>query len=368
MKECKQCILTSEDDDNLSLDENGICNYCNDYRLRFNELGNENERISYINKKIEEVKSNGLNNKYDCVIGLSGGVDSSYMAYWLCERGLRPLVIHLDNGWNSELAVQNIQNICEKLGLDLHTYVIEWEEFKKLQLAYLKASVVDIEVLTDHAIKAITMKMARKYKIKYLFSGFNLATEAVMIKGWTFDKSDFVNIKDIVKINGGIKNFRSYPKITFFQKLFFMLTFKIESIHVLNYIDYNKDQVKKVLKDKLGWIDYGGKHHESLFTKFYQSYILPEKFKIDKRKVHLSNLICSNQITKNLATDLISLSLYNENELAIDKEYILKKLDLTKEEFAAIMKLKINNHNDFKTEQRYWEIYFKFVNLFKIKK
>ena len=114
MKECKQCILTSEDDRNLSLDENGICNYCNNYRLRFNELGNENERTLYINKKIEEVKSNGLKKKYDCVIGLSGGVDSSYMAYWLVERGLRPLVIHLDNGWNSELAVQNIQNICEK--------------------------------------------------------------------------------------------------------------------------------------------------------------------------------------------------------------------------------------------------------------
>ena len=147
-----------------------------------------------------------------------------------------------------------------------------------------------------------------------------------------------------------------------------MLTFKMESIHVLNYIDYNKDQVKRVLKDKLGWIDYGGKHHESLFTKFYQSYILPEKFKIDKRKVHLSNLICSNQITKTLAKDLISLPLYNKDELANDKEYVLKKLDLTIKEFDEIMNLKINNHNDFKTEERYWKIYFKFVNLFKIKK
>ena len=367
MKECNRCILTEKDDNNLVIDENGDCNYCNSYDFQISKLGDTTSKKLFLDNKIKEVKSHGKGRKYDCIIGLSGGLDSSYMAYWLCKIGIRPLVVHLDNGWNSELAVKNIQNICEKLNLDLHTHVIDWEEFRDLQIAYLKASVVDIEVLTDHAIKAVMNKMAKKYNIKYSFSGFNLASEAIMINGWTFDKTDFSNIKDIAWKFGRINKFLTYPKLTFWNKLFNKLTFNLETIHLLNYIDYNIMDAKLVLKNELNWVEYGGKHQESLFTKFYQFYILPNKFNIDKRKVHLSNLICSNQITKNEAKRIIKLPLQSEEESIFEKNYVLKKLNLTNEDFNEIMNLKINNHQDFETEDRYWKIYFKFVKILKLK-
>lgn len=365
MKECEKCILNSNDDPDLNLDFNNKCNYCNFYDSQVKSIGSLLERTKILNKKILEIKKLGSNKKYDCIIGLSGGLDSSYMAYWLCKNGIRPLVIHLDNGWNSELAVQNIQNICEKLNLDLHTHVIDWDEFKDLQLAYLKSSVVDIEVLTDHAIKAIIFKMAKKYNIKYTFSGYNFATEAIMIKDWTFDKSDFRNIKDIAWKHGRIRKFKTFPTLSFWNKIYYRFFLDLQSIHLLNYIDYNTIEAKKTLEQELNWKDFGGKHYESIFTKFYQKYILPKKFNIDKRKLHFSNLICSGQLSREKALDLMNEPLYSDSNLLSEKEFFLKKINLTELEFANIMKYKIRSHNDFKTEEAYWKIYFTFVSKFK---
>jgi len=367
MKECSRCILNSNDDQNLSIDPNGICNYCNYYDFEINNLGSLESRNVFLEKKVIEIKANSINKKYDCIVGLSGGLDSSYMVYWLCENGLRPLVIHLDNGWNSSLAVQNIQNICQKLDLDLHTHVIDWDEFKNLQIAYLKASVVDIEVLTDHAIKAIIYKMSKKYKIKYSFSGFNFVTEAIMIKGWTYKKGDFSNIKHIAKKHGNIRKFKTYPHLVFWKNLYYTLFLKLEVINLLNYLDYNKKEAKVILVNKFGWIDYSGKHYESIFTKFYQAYILKQKFKIDKRKVHLSNLICSSQISKNEAIQELKKPLYKSDiEIKNEIDFVLKKLNLPIEEFKAIMALKINSHHNYKSDDRYWDLYYKFVKIFKI--
>jgi len=367
MKECSRCVINSIDDKDLIIDDKGICNYCNYYEREVNNLGSLKHRTLLLNNKIEEVKSRGRNKKYDCIVGLSGGLDSSFMVYWLCENGLRPLVVHLDNGWNSSLAVQNIENICQKLDLDLHTHVIDWNEFRELQIAYLKASVVDIEVLTDHAIKAIIYQMAQKYKIKYSFSGFNFATEAIMIKDWTYKKGDFSNIKDIAKTYGSITKFKTYPHLKFWKNLYYTLFLKLEVIHLLNYIDYNKRKSKSIIEEKLDWVDYEGKHYESIFTKFYQAYILNEKFNIDKRKVHLSNLICSQQITKKEALLELKKPLYSSpTVLQNEIDFVLKKLSIEKKEFRSIMKAEIKSHLDFKSDDRFWNIYYKFVKILKV--
>jgi hypothetical protein len=275
------------------------------------------------------------------------GVDSSYLAYWAKKEGLRPLIVHFDNGWNSELATENIRNICDKLGFGLNTHVINWEEFKELQLAYLKAGVVDIEALTDHAIMATIYQIAAKYKIKYTINGFNYATEAIMPKGWVFDKTDWENIKDIYRKFGNAKPIKSFPHVSFYRKLYYHWFLKLESIQVLNYIDYNKKDAKQIITKELAWRDYGGKHYESVFTKFYQAYILPVRFGIDKRIAHLSNLICSGQITRPEALEELKKPLYNADELRIEKEYVLKKLGLQEVDFDRFMQEKARRHDAF---------------------
>lgn len=361
MIKCSKCLLDSSVSPVFSLDENNICNYCNYYSTSILSLGNINERKKWLENKVNEIKEAGKNKPYDCILGVSGGTDSSYMAYWAKEQGLRPLITHCDNGWNSELAVKNIENICSKLQFELHTIVINWEEFKELQLAYLRAGVIDIEVLTDHAIYASILKVAKKYKIKYTLNGFNFATEAVMPKGWVFDKKDWENINDIYNKYGNGKLIKSYPHLNFYQKLFYHWFLKLESIQVLNYIDYNKDNAKQIITDKLGWKDYGGKHFESAFTKFYQIYILPTKFKVDKRKAHLSNLICSGQITKQEALKELENPLYTDIELQEDLNYVLKKIGMSANEFDGLMKEPARLHTDFKTEKENWEKYFKLI-------
>lgn len=365
VRECAKCVLNSNDDATIIIDKYGVCNYCNSYDDLIKKLGNEDQRKEWLNNKIIEIKENGKGKKYDCLIGLSGGTDSTFMAYWAFKEGLNPLVIHLDNGWNSELAVKNIENVCAKLNYDLHTHVIDWEEFKNLQLAYLRASVIDIEILTDHAISAIMYKMAQKYKIRYTLSGFNYATEAIMPKGWTYDKTDYSNLKDIVLKYGGINKFKTYPTITFWKKLYYKFFLKLESIRVLNYIEYNKKYAQEIITKELDWKDYGGKHYESLFTKFYQAYILPVKFGVDKRKAHLSSLICSGQITKEEAQKELSLPLYDEKEFISEKEYILKKMLLSEIEFNNILKEKVRLHSEFDTDQKYWNIYFFIIRVMK---
>lgn len=362
-QECKKCLLSHNDDENISFDSNGICNYCNDLEKKLKTFSNQDENKKFIERKISEIKLKGKNKKYDCIIGVSGGIDSTYLAYWAYENKLRPLVVHFDNGWNSELAVKNIQNICHLLKFELYTVVIDWEEFKGLQLAYLKAGVIDIEVLTDHAIFATLLNLAHKFKVRYSLNGFNLATEGIMPRNWVFDKYDFINIKSINNIYGHVK-IKKYPHLTIFRKFYYQFFNRIESVQILNYISYNKFEAKKLISEKLNWVDYGGKHYESVFTKFYQAYILPEKFKVDKRKAHLSTLIVSGQITKEDALLEIQKPLYaSDIELNQEREYVLKKFDLNEKEFENIMHGSIKKHSDFKTEKAFWDSYFKLIRI-----
>ncbi len=288
--------------------------------------------------------------------------------------GLRPLAVHLDNGWNSELAVMNVENIITKLGFDLYTLVVNWEEFKDIQLSYLKASVVDIEVVSDHAIFATMYKLAKEKSIGYIISGTNVVTEQIMPPSWLYKKMDFTNLKDIHSKYGNLK-LKTYPTFNFKKYVYYSAILKLSPISILNYVPYNKKEIKELIKKELDWRDYGGKHYESTFTKFYQAYILPQKFKIDKRKAHLSTLICSRQISKEEALKELQQPLYNPSELKEDTEYVLKKFGLTQKKFDEIMKLPIKKHEDFKTDKHLKEGYMnllrsteKFRNILKGKK
>ncbi len=360
----RQCTLTVMDniaDPDITFDESGVCNYYYEYQAAAKtDVLTEQAGKDKLNELVQRIRKDGQGSKYDCLIGLSGGVDSTYVAYLVKQLGLRPLAVHLDNGWNSELAVKNVENIITRLGFDLYTLVVNWEEFKDIQLAYLRASVVDIEVVSDHAIFATMYKLAKEQHIGYILSGTNIVTEYIMPKSWLYKKMDFANLNDIHR-RFGKKKIRTYPTFDFKKHVYYSAFLKLTPISILNYVPYNKQEVKELIKKELDWRDYGGKHYESMFTKFYQAYILPEKFHIDKRKAHLSTLICSGQMTRQAALAELERPLYDPKELAGDKEYVLKKFGLSEEEFTAIMRQPPRRHQEFKTDANLKEGYMNFL-------
>jgi N-acetyl sugar amidotransferase len=355
-KQCERCILDTNDDPKIGFDERGICSYCNYYDKlaeEFVKTGSEGDHA--LESVVNEIKTRGEGKPYDCILGLSGGVDSTYLAYRATQLGLRPLAVHFDNGWNTELAVKNIENIVTKLKLDLYTYVIDWEEFRSLQLAFLKASVVDIEMITDHAIIATLYKLALKKDIPFILSGTNIVTEAILPENWIHRKGDHVHIKAINKLFG-TRKLEKFPLLDSFIKIRVSLA-NIKSVSLLNLMHYNKAEVKKIITENLGWRDYGGKHYESVFTRFYQGYILPQKFAIDKRKAHLSNLICSGQMSRAEALNEMKKPGYEENVRKADYEFVLKKLELSPEEFHDILRLPIKQHSDYPVDKLIYDRY-----------
>jgi len=354
-------VMDTIADPNITFDEKGICNYYYEYKeaeKKYVLHGEKGEQL--LHEQINKIRNYPKKDKYDCILGLSGGVDSTYLCLLAKEQGLNPLVVHFDNGWNSELATHNIHHTVEKLEFDLYTHVVDWHNFKELQLAYLKASVVDIEVLTDHAFMAILYQQARKFNIKFVLAGMNIVTEQVLPKYWIYNKGDLVNIKDIHKKFGTIPttNLKNFPFLDQKIRKYCNEVLKIEIVEPLNYIPYNYDEVKERIIKELDWRDYGGKHYESVWTRFYQGYILPKKFHIDKRKAHLSNLIFSGQITKDEALSVLSNAPYPSEELLqADKEFVLKKLELTEKEFNEIMSLPRKEHTDYKVQQSIYKSY-----------
>lgn len=345
---CTRCVMDSTIKI-INFDENGVCDYCKNYEYRVNtELYKEPVRSEKLKTLVEKIKSDGKNSNYDCIIGVSGGVDSSYVAHLVKKLGLRPLAIHLDNGWNSELAVKNIQQLLEKLDIDLYTYVIDWEEFKDLQKSFIKSSIENLEIPTDHAINALLLKMADKHNIKYILNGSNLVTEGILpIQGGR--NIDYRLIMDIHK-KFGTKKLKTYPSISITNFAFKVLVKKIKFIPILNYIDFDKDEAINLLEKEYGWTRYGGKHYESIFTRFFQGYILPNKYKYDKRKAHLSTMIMSGQITRNEALEILKENPYPDQKLLSDDlEFFLKKFEFTEKEFENIMNEKAKKPTEYKT-------------------
>ncbi len=341
---CTRCVMDTSDVD-ITFDIEGVCNYCRKFQPILESLRlTEEESTKQLKAVAQKIQLAGQGKEYDCLVGISGGVDSSYVTYLAKKLELRPMVVHFDNGWNSEIAVENIRGIVEKLGFDLFTTVIDWEEFKDLQRAFFRASVIDIEMLTDHAHAAATYSIARKNGIRYVLSGNNLNTEHGLPPSWSWLKRDLVNIHAIHK-RFGDRKLQSYPEQSFWRWGVNKVLHQVEYVRILRMANYNKTEAMKVLQDELGWRYYGGKHYESIFTKFYQAYFLPTKFGIDKRKPHLSCLIRNGEITRDDALGELEKPLYNPAELRAEKDYVLKKLSFSSAEFDEIMKLPIKAHD-----------------------
>ena len=349
---CTKTVMDNHSDSDITFDGEGVCNYYAEFteklKIRVPERHIAEKQLATI---VDAIKASGKGKKYDCVIGLSGGVDSSYTALLVKRLGLRPIAVHMDNGWNSELAVKNIENIVEKLNIDLYTEVLDWESFKKLQLAFLRASTPDGEIPSDHAIVTTMYSVAAKFGIKYIISGMNFRNEGMLPPSWARGYLDWKYIRSVNKLFGGVK-LKNYPHLNFF-KFIYMNTLKgIKNISLINYIDFKKEEAVVEIEKELGWKNYGGKHHESIYTRFYQSYILPNKFGIDKRRAHYSCLIMSsNELSREQALEKLKEPAADPKQMEIDRTYLLKKLDISSEEFELIMKSPVkciydypNNH------------------------
>ena len=261
--------------------------------------------------------------------------------------GLRPLLVHFDNGWNSELAVKNIEQIVSSLDLDLVTHVMNWPEFRSLQVAFLKSSTPHGEIPTDHAIRSTLIQTAQKFGIRTILSGTNVITEGIMPPSWSYGHIDWKYIRSLYRIFGPGGRLKNYPHMTPADYVKAFAVDRIRFVSLLNYLPYDKEEVKKLLQERFAWKDYGGKHYESTYTKFYQGYILPRKHGIDKRKAHLSALVYAGQVSREEALAELALPPYPEHEVERDVEYVIKKLGLTESEFDAIMVAEPRSHRDY---------------------
>ena len=358
---CVRCIMDTTDPD-IVFDDAGVCSHCHRYeRVARERLIPAEERKPRLDALVAEIKAAGQGKPYDCVIGVSGGVDSTYVAWLVKDLGLRPLAVHLDNGWNSELAVANIEKTLKTLGIDLHTHVIDWEEFRDLQVAFLKASTPDGEVPTDHAIFALLYEMAAAHGVRHVITGTNVATEAVLPEKWGYGYFDWRYVKDVHR-RFGTRRLSTYPHFSLPKLFWYVFGRRIRMVSVLNYIEYDKTKAMQLLQDKLGWVYYGGKHYESIYTRFYQAFLLPRKFEIDKRKAHLSTLILSGQTTREQALAAMQEPVYPERALLEDRDYAIKKLNLTSEQFEAILAAPNKTFLDYRTSHGIFETAKRIVN------
>lgn len=348
MKICKRCVM-DESDPNIVFDSNGYCNHCSgmiEYLKGYPFSLPPDEKEQELIKLVSKIKEKGVGKNFDCIIGLSGGVDSTYVAYLVKKLGLNPLAIHLDNGWNSELAEKNIEETCKILGIELYTRTVNWEEFRKLQLAFLYASTPDCEIPSDHAIVSTLFEIAKKNDIHYILAGTNALSEYILPKAWSQGHRDYKYIKAINKNFGGEK-LKTFPHRSFLKQIKYKKIDKINLVSILDYVDYNKDEAKEFIKRELNWSDYGYKHYESIYTRIYQSYILYEKFGIDKRKAHFSSQIVSGQMDREEALRLLKELPYNKETIKDDVKYLSDKLQISEQEFYDIMQLEPKRYEDY---------------------
>lgn len=350
-KICEFCVMDSTDP-LIKFDVDRSCNHCKHARERFNKFPvTKSEKNKLLLSTVNRIKAKGKGRRYDCLIGLSGGLDSTYLALKVVEMGLRPLAVHVDNGWNTELSVWNIENVIKTLNIDFVTNVLDWNTFKDLQLSFLKSSLCNCEAPTDHSITATLFQQARRHNIKVILSGGNLATESIMPKSWGHYNQDLKLLLDLHKSFGtGI--LKKFPTISFKQYLYFVLIEGIRQVPILNFMEYDKEQALDELVRQVSFRPYRYKHGESTWTRFFQNYYLPKKFGIDKRKAHLSSLICSNQISRSDALIALKKPLYSPELLKQDYKYILKKLSLSEKQFQEIMNTKAGVVTDYKSH--YW--------------
>lgn len=367
-RQCERCVMDTTDPDIL-FNKEGVCNHCTEFinvRAQYKYKGGETDRE--FKALIELIKKEGKGKKYDCVVGLSGGIDSSYVAYIAKQHGLRILGVHMDNGWNSEEAVKNIKNIAVILGIDYESYVLDWEDFREIQLAFLKASVPEADTPTDIAILSSLHRVAAKYGVKNIISGGNFATEGILPKKWHYNAKDLTYFSYIHK-KFGKGNIKKFPTFGFKSEMYYKFVRGIKMVYLLNFVPYNKDEAIKVLEDKLDWKNYGGKHYESKYTGFIQSYYLVKKFNLDYRKATLSSQICTGTITRNEAIEILKTPSYNSQCVEKEMAYIAKKLKITIDEFKSILDKEPHWYDDYPNDEKWLSyVYNSYRKLFKREK
>ena len=343
---CQQCLIDSDIYPSIVLDKYGNCDICNIISDKNKRLL-EKKESGYINELLNDINQNKGLKEYDCILGVSGGIDSSYLAIKAKEWGLNPLLVHVDTGWNSEQAVDNIKLLLDYTGFDLYTVVIDWNEIQDIVCSFMRASVIDIDWANELSAQASLYKVAEKFGVKHILTGHQIATEGWMPLNIVHYKLDLINFKAIHK-RFGERKLKTYPTIGVVKTYYYEKIKKIKFYNPLDFIPYIKEDVKLKLIDLYGYRDHGQKHFENIFTRFYQGYILPYKFKVDKRIFHYSSLIVAGQITKEEALLELEKNSYKDpNQFEIDKEFVIKKLGFTDEEFENILNAKPKNHTDY---------------------
>jgi N-acetyl sugar amidotransferase len=348
---CTRCVMDTSDPD-ITFDQDGYCNHCTKYfqRASKNKSREENAEKEF-QRVIDKIKKSGKNNKYDCAIGVSGGVDSSYVVYLAKKYGLRPLAVHIDNGWDSEIAVQNIRNMCKRFDIDYESYVLDWQEFKDIQLSFLRSGIIEVEIPNDAAITGALHKVAGANRIKYMLSGSNYTTEGILPTGWFYDPLDKTLLKAIQRKFGKLK-MKAYPVFGYREQLYFKFIAGIKMVYLLNYLPYEPGKAKNRLIEEFGWKSPGGKHYENIFTRFVQSYIQPVKFNVDYRRAILSNQVCAGIISREEALKILNQKSYNADTLQRDKEYVSKKLGITINDFEDIMAAPPKSYKDYPNNEK----------------
>jgi N-acetyl sugar amidotransferase len=370
MQVCSNCVMDSTDR-NIKFDENGICDHCITFKNNIQPYWQPNSKsIESFKKLAVKIKREGQGKDFDCILGVSGGIDSSFLLYkMVTDFGLRPLVFHVDGGWNSQIAVNNIEVLLDALGLDLYTEVINWEEMKDLQLAFFKSGVAHIDVPQDHAFFSTMYKFASKYKIKTILTGGNYSSECVRNPvDWMYYQSDASQLKDIHKKHGSGK-LKSYPITKILWHKIWLPYFKgIKLYRPLDFLHYNKEEAIKILIDKFGFQRYPQKHFESRFTCFYEGFWLPQRFGYDTRKVQFSSLILTGQMTRKEALEKLKEPIFSQEQITEDFEFISNKLGITTDELWSYFHLPKRNHHDYRSQKNLYNIGSNLLRFFRIEK
>jgi len=347
---CTNCIMDTSDS-NIVFDDRGWCDYCNNFHRNILPHWHPDARgEAEIMGVAERIRRDGEGKDHDCLIGISGGVDSSYVTYIATERlGLRPLLFHVDAGWNSQEAVNNIEKLVDGIGVDLHTEVVDWPEMQDLQLAFFKAQVPHLDTPQDHAFFAGLYNFAARHGFRYILTGANYSTECVREPlEWHYHASDLRQLKDIHR-RFGTRALETFPTSGIFTfKLYYRFVKGIRVVKPLNHVPYLKEDAMDMLVEQFGWQRYSHKHYESRFTRFYEGYWLPAKFGFDKRRAHFSSLILTGQMTRDEALSAIALPAYDEETIAQDFEYVATKLELEVAELRELFEGPNRSYRDYK--------------------
>lgn len=350
-RRCARCVMDTSDPD-IRFSAGGFCNHCTDYVDRIAHLtyrGAASDR--QLEALVERVRRAGRGRDYDCVVGISGGVDSCYAAHLVKALGLRPLAVHMDNGWNSDTAVKNIKRVADRLGIDYRSWVVDWDEFRDLQLAFLRASVPEIETPTDMAIPGALHRIAAEHGVRFIVSGGNYATEGILPAAWHYNAKDLKYLRAIHR-RFGSGRLSTFPTFGWREEAYHKVVSGIRLIYPLNHVPYARDEATALLQRELGWEDYGGKHYESRITGFVQSYVLPEKFGIDYRKATLSTQICAGEVTRDEALAVLERPPHDPARVAREKEYVAKKFEIGPDELEAILAEPARSWRDYPNDRR----------------